>query len=71
MILELSLLHSSLSKVDWSNFSGSRVVIKGCSKHDLPVQVYGILTSKLQPEVLSIMYGEPCSTVPVYKKSLR
>ncbi len=42
------------------------VVIKGCS--DTPLSVYSDLIMKLQPAVISIMYGEPCSTVPVFKK---
>jgi hypothetical protein len=45
-----------------------RIVIKGCSKKPVPVAAYVYLTDRLKPLVKSLMYGEPCSTVPVYKK---
>ena len=49
-------------------FNDKRVVIKGCG--DVPVEAYAYMevTKRLRPFVKSIMYGEPCSTVPVYKK---
>lgn len=46
---------------------GKKIVIKGCSKYDIPESAYVEVTKILTPIVQSIMYGEPCSTVPVYK----
>ena len=66
--LEEELFSESLSKINLSTFKDQRVVIKGCSKIYVPVQSYVQLTSILTPLVKSIMYGEPCSTVPVFKR---
>jgi len=53
---------------DYSEFEGKRVVIKGCSDKDVPASAYITLTELLQPFAQSIMYGEPCSTVPIFKR---
>jgi hypothetical protein len=66
--LEELLFHEALSAVDWSDYKDAKVVIKGCSKVDVPVSAYVEATSKLQPIVSSLMFGEPCSTVPVFKR---
>ena len=50
------------------DYSGKRVVIKGCGDKTVPTHAYMRVTALLKPHVLSIMYGEPCSTVPVYKR---
>jgi len=60
-----------LKKIDQINaeeFADKRVVIKGCG--DLPIEEYAYMeiTKKLRPVAKSIMYGEPCSTVPIFKK---
>lgn len=58
----------AIDAMDMEAYRDQRVVVKGCSKHPVPVEAYVHLTNKLTPVVKSIMYGEPCSTVPVYKK---
>jgi len=67
-ILETVLFTKALAKIDLSEFEGARVVIKGCGDIDVPTAAYVEITSLLTPVVKSIMYGEPCSTVPVYKR---
>jgi hypothetical protein len=57
-----------VSEIDPANYADCRVVIKGCSKHPVPVSAYVDLAVKLRPVVKSLMYGEPCSTVPLYKR---
>jgi len=66
--LEVEIFRDSLQKVDWSQYKDSKVVIKGCSKVDVPVALYVEATAKLRPLAASIMFGEPCSTVPLFKK---
>ncbi|MBL7780309.1 MAG: DUF2480 family protein [Saprospiraceae bacterium] len=58
-----------LNSMDWSQYAGKRLVIKGCSDKPVPPAAYLEITRLLQPLAQSIMFGEPCSTVPVYKKS--
>lgn len=58
----------ALQATDWSIYEGKPVVIKGCSDKPVPPAAYMELTRLLQPIAKSIMYGEPCSTVPIYKK---
>lgn len=57
-----------IEAIDWSHFKDSLIVIKGCSEKDVPQSAYLDLTVALQPYAKSIMFGEACSTVPVYKK---
>lgn len=66
--LENEIWNQVLQKIDFSVFQDAKLVIKGCSKHEIPVYVYGELTRILRPIASSIMYGEPCSTVPLYKR---
>jgi len=66
--LEAVLFTKALAKVDISLFAGQRVVVKGCGDIEVPVSAYVEITSLLTPVVKSIMYGEPCSTVPIYKR---
>lgn len=58
----------AIEKIDTEIYKNIRVVIKGCGEKHIPNNVYLQLTQKLLPVVKSIMYGEPCSTVPVYKR---
>lgn len=67
--LDTAIFLESLSNVKWSGFQDTKVVIKGCSKIAVPVAVYVEVTNKLKPYVSSMMFGEPCSTVPLFKKS--
>lgn len=67
--LEDALFRQALSKIDVSAFEGAKIVVKGCSKYPVPVSAYVEITRLLRPKVQSLMFGEPCSTVPLYKKS--
>ena len=66
--LETVLYTKALAKIDVSAFAGERVVIKGCADLEVPVSAYVEITALLTPVVKSIMYGEPCSTVPIFKR---
>lgn len=63
-----NLVLQHIDALDISDFTDARVVVKGCGDEGFSPAVYMALTSKLQPVVKSLMYGEPCSTVPVYKR---
>lgn len=58
----------NIRKTDTSIYADKRVVIKGCGEEAISEEAYLEITNMLKPVVKSIMYGEPCSTVPVYKK---
>lgn len=64
--LEEELFKDAIKALSSEKFRNQRVVIKGCSSN-VPLSAYIDLTNFLRPLVKSIMYGEPCSTVPVYK----
>ncbi|SHH00853.1 DUF2480 family protein [Pedobacter caeni] len=66
--LESVLFAKALAKIDLAAFEGERVVVKGCADIEVPISAYVEITSLLTPVVKSIMYGEPCSTVPIYKR---
>jgi hypothetical protein len=66
--LHKTLFIKNLSAIDLNEFADAKVVIKGCGETPIPDYVYMEITKLLRPVVKSIMYGEPCSTVPVYKK---
>lgn len=66
-MIELILLRN-LDTINGATYNDKRVVIKGCGDTPIPESAYLNITAKLLPYVKSIMYGEPCSTVPVYKK---
>lgn len=67
--LESKIFFDALAGVDWKEYQNAKVVIKGCSKVAVPTAAYVEATRRLRPYAASIMFGEPCSTVPVYKKS--
>ncbi len=66
--LEERLYQDALSKIDWSKFEGAKIVIKGCSKVNVPDAAYVEVVRRLRPMAASLMFGEPCSTVPLYKR---
>lgn len=59
---------TALENIDYSQFQEKRVVIKGCSEKVVPPSAYAFITQKLKNYAQSIMYGEPCSTVPIFKR---
>ncbi|KQM79034.1 hypothetical protein ASE74_00170 [Pedobacter sp. Leaf216] len=66
--LEAVLFAKALGKINPQDYANERVVVKGCGDIDVPVSAYVEVTNLLTPVVKSIMFGEPCSTVPVYKR---
>lgn len=62
------LILKNIEALDAEPYTDKRVVIKGCGDKVMPEAAYLAITNKLRPVVKSLMYGEPCSTVPVYKK---
>lgn len=67
--LHRTLFLKNLSKINTGEFADKRVVIKGCGDKSISETAYVEITKLLRPVVKSIMYGEPCSTVPIYKKA--
>ncbi len=63
-----NILLKSIRQINISDFIDKRVVIKGCGEVSVPEEAYIEITKLLRPVAKSIMYGEPCSTVPVFKK---
>ncbi len=66
--LSEKMLLERISAVDAGEYSGKRVVVKGCGDVHIPESAYLAVTALLRPVAKSIMYGEPCSTVPIYKQ---
>jgi len=69
--LERTLFNESLADVDWLQFKDAKVVVKGCSKVDVPMSAYVEATYRLRSVASSLMFGEPYSTVPVFKRPQR
>ena len=65
--LEEELYRKKLENVDWEKFRDQKVVIKGCSKYNVPAALFVEVSVRLRPIVSSLMFGEPCSTVPLFK----
>ena len=65
--IEKKLYEVALNQLDFEQFRDQRIVVKGCSNAKIPTSVYVDLTIRLKPIVKSLMFGEPCSTVPLYK----
>lgn len=66
-LLETAIFHDIISNLDITDYKERPVIIKGCSDKPIPQTAYLRLIEKLQPVVKSIMFGEACSTVPLYK----
>jgi hypothetical protein len=63
-----TLFIKNLVSFDAASYLDKRVVVKGCGEVSIPETAYVEITNRLRPFVKSIMFGEPCSTVPIYKK---
>ena len=63
------LFLKQLANIDINEFADQRIVVKGCGDSNIDSYAYAEITKLLVPVVKSIMYGEPCSTVPVYKRA--
>jgi hypothetical protein len=66
--LETSIYQEIITDLDITEFKDKPIIIKGCSNKPIPDNAYIQLTTKLKPVVKSIMYGEACSSVPLFKK---
>lgn len=66
-LLETVIYQELLTFIDFRDFTNAPVIIKGCAEKPIPNSAFAFLINKLQPIVKSIMFGEACSTVPLYK----
>lgn len=66
--LEEKLYFDAIARINPDDYRDARVVVKGCSKVPVPVAAYVEITRVLRPVALSLLFGEPCSTVPLYKR---
>ena len=66
--LESVLFHSIIDALDVSKFEDKPVIIKGCANKPIPDNAYVLLSQKLKGHARSIMYGEACSSVPLFKR---
>lgn len=66
--LESLLYLESITNLDTGIYEGKKVMIKGCNKKTIPDSAYVFLAERILPVVQSLMFGEACSTVPVFKK---
>ncbi|WP_321826161.1 DUF2480 family protein [Maribacter dokdonensis] len=66
--LETSIYQSVIENIDISEYQDRLIIIKGCSKKPVPSNAYLFLAERLKPVAKSIMYGEACSSVPLYKR---
>lgn len=62
------IIQEKINSIKASDYEGKRIVIKGCGDHPVPDFAYTSISHKLLPVVRSLMYGEPCSMVPIYKR---
>ena len=62
------LIMAKIQALDLTPYEDQRVVVKGCADREIPQSAYAAIAARLTPVVKSLMFGEPCSTVPLYKK---
>lgn len=67
-LLENMIFQEIVESINMDQFKDAPVIIKGCSDKQIPETAYALLTKRLLPEVSSLMFGEACSSVPLYKK---
>jgi hypothetical protein len=67
-LLETSIYQDIINNLDVSAYADKPIIIKGCSNKPVPQNAYIMLSNKLKPLAKSIMYGEACSSVPLFKK---
>ena len=67
-LLETSLFQDIIQNLSIDSFKEKPIIIKGCAQKPIPPSAFSMLIHKLQPIAKSIMYGEACSTVPLFKK---
>jgi hypothetical protein len=70
-VLETILYTEIINNLDVTDLKDKPVIVKGCSHKPVPENAYLLLISRLQPVVKSLMYGEACSSVPLFKKSAK
>ena len=68
--LESQLFYDSLAGINWEQYRDKKMIIKGCSKVEVPLSAYVEVTNHLRSIAGSILFGEPCSTVPLFKKKV-
>ena len=66
--LEIALYNDAIAQLNPADYADKRIILKGCSQNELPIAAYVAMSNKLLPVVKSLMYGEACSNVPIYKK---
>lgn len=66
--LEVLLMHNAIQTYDFSEMTHKRILVKGCSDENIPENAYIELVEQLKPIVKSLMFGEACSNVPIFKK---
>lgn len=66
--LEISIYQDIINDLDITEYKNAPVIIKGCSKKPVPESAYVMISGKLQPIAKSIMFGEACSSVPLFKR---
>lgn len=65
--LEVLLMHNAIQTFDFTDLQDKRVLVKGCSEKEIPENAYIELVEQLKPIVKSLMFGEACSNVPIFK----
>lgn len=66
--LEKEIWRKALERIDYTEFNGKKIVVKGCGDIEIPQATFVDFITRLRPIASKLMYGEPCSTVPLYKK---